>query len=129
MDIYTFAAPQLQVWLSDEPHAQARAHLDQGAIEVTQGLLDAWLSDDELYAALAHEGAHLALHAAQCPATDRERHAQELEADRQAAELLRKAGRDPEALARALRKLEDEPTLGATPTHPAMATRLEALRE
>lgn len=107
--LHVFSAPHITLEATDEPQFQARAVLGTGVIQVSRALEGLAWTDDERYAILAHEAFHHVLHnaAPSCgePYAATVLQTQELEADREASELMRKTGRDPLALARVLERL------------------------
>lgn len=132
---HVFAAPALSLVLVDSPSASARALLDASTVEISSSFVGQAWSDDELYAALAHEAGHLVADSHRlpgsmpCTESRQAAHAQELAADRFAQQLLESAGRDPQALTRLLKRLpaDAEKAAMSSDSHPSYEQRIRAL--
>ncbi len=137
LTVHVFAAPTLRLEVNDRTDWQATAH-DDGLVELSAGLDTAWdLTDDELYAIMAHESFHVVhrdgeFRACGFDLQDRRvqqtLQAQELAADRAAQDLLARVGRPVDALQTALRRLQArEPVAENRGTHPSTQARVAAL--
>ena len=129
----------VSVHVADSPAVGAYAWPD-GRVVLTRGLVER-LDDDELAAAVAHEIGHLLADghvrtvaaltgdAQRATTTKAESNAdEESRADAAAVRLLRRAGRPPEAMARALTKVAGSGGL-SRPTRERLAKRIRLLTQ
>lgn len=137
LTVHVFAAPALRLEVNERADWQATARED-GLVELSAGLDSAGeLTEDELYAILAHEAFHVVHRDGevracgfdlQDPAVQHTLQTQELAADRAAQDLLVRVGRPQDALQSALQKLQArERTVESAATHPSMKARVAAL--